>query len=93
MLETVSSGCHRRRNPRIDAHPGARQPVLVICDAGFHTDLFELLTASLTHRKFAMVSLAANRSIKPSWLISVATTPHTFPGLAAMPVLALTSAK
>ena len=50
-----------------------------------------LLPSRFMNRKFATVSLATNRSIQPSLLMSVATTPHDFPGLSAIPIFWLTS--
>ena len=47
----------------------------------------------LTRRKLATVSFATKRSIQPSLLTSVATTPHAFPSALAMPDSLLTSVK
>ncbi|MGA8865720.1 MAG: UTRA domain-containing protein [Candidatus Sulfotelmatobacter sp.] len=63
----------------VDPHPGAWAASLAVGYARGSSNLVELAAAAVTYRKFCTVSLATNRSMRPSLLMSVATTPQAFP--------------
>ena len=74
----------------VDAHAGARLPVVAEADLRRRARSLPISLAiarpRFTKRKFCTVSLATNRSIRPSLLMSVATTPRPLPSAFAISV-------
>ena len=75
----------------VDAHARSRLPLALKATSAGSPISSHLPLPRLTNRKFWTVSLATNRSISPSLLMSVATTPSALPSARWMSVPALTS--
>lgn len=74
-------------------HAGAGMTLGAVPYIGLQADLFKFSIPRFRNRKFATVSLAKNKSIRPSLFTSHAARPQALPNNLAMPDSRLTSVK